>query len=691
MDNLIAKWILPEDSTELPVFRKSFELNSGVKEARAYISGLGLFELYINGRKAHDTFFEPGESVYEKTVYLCEFDIAEYLVKGINTVTVHLGNGFYHNAKNQSDRLNRTPEIIGGYMLICQLDITDIDGNLHTVISDDSWQCSKSKITESVWLGGEAYDDRIKYDFSIPVKETAFPFGRLKKKNFPSVKAIDSFSPVSSFKNENGNMVIDFGRNFAGTYIFKANAPCSTRVDFYFGETLNSDGSVNQKDFWGNIYDTYIFGEKSAEYTQEFVYHGFRYIEVKGIDADESNFTGIILHTDNRPVSEFECDNETVNHIHKVITRSIEDNMQSVFTDCPHREKLGWTEVYQLLFTTIAYNYDVRDYFRKLLSDLTDAQAENGSIPSIVPSFTKGIKEHALRDGNDLTPNDPSWCGALILAGLEYYRFYGDKGFLKTLYPYMKKYLAYLDTLSEDYLLPSGNLNRNLGDWMAIDPPSVTFAVSCVYYRLYRTMAEIADVINEPDFYSETAKKIKDAVNRSFYKNGYYDNNSQSANALALAYGLTDSSDVFENLVKSIVDNNYRLTVGEVALKPLFDVLCCNGRQDVAWELFLNAYAPLCENRTTLPESWEGKYSQNHAMLGAGDAFLFEHIAGIRNAGTAFDTISFNPYLPEDINELSLSYDSPGEKIRIHLTRDNGKIIKHIETEIPIVLKREAI
>lgn len=198
-------------------------------------------------------------------------------------------------------------------------------------------------------------------------------------------------------------------------------------------------------------------------------------------------------------------------------------------------------------------------------------------------------------------------------------------------------------------------------------------------------MAEIADVINEPDFYSETAKIIKDAVNRSFYKKGYYDNNSQSANALALAYGLTDSSDVFENLVKSIVDNNYRLTVGEVALKPLFDVLCCNGRQDVAWELFLNAYAPLCENRTTLPESWEGKYSQNHAMLGAGDAFLFEHIAGIRNTGTAFDSISFNPYLPEDINELSLSYDSPGEKIRIHLTRDNGKIIKHIETEIPLV------
>ncbi len=667
MDSLSAKWITPKKRINLPVFQKSFELNSSIKKAKAQISGLGLFELYINGKKVHDTYFEPGESVYENTVYLCEFDITRFLVKGENTVTVHLGNGFYHNDKNQSERLNRTPKILGEYMLLCQIDITYTDGSTQTVITDESWLCSKSKITESVWLGGEAYDDRIEYDFSLPVKVIAFPFGTLKKKYFPSVKAMKTITPVSSFKNKNGNTVIDFGQNFAGTYLFLASAPSGTRVDFYFGEVLNEDGSVNQKDFWGKIYDTYIFGDTPASFTPKFVYHGFRYIEVIGLEVDKTDFIGIMLHTDNKPVSEIHCDNKTVSHIHSVITRSIEDNMQSVFTDCPHREKLGWTEVYQLLFTTIAYNYDVKDYYKKLLFDLADAQAENGSIPSIVPPFTQEIKEHALREGSDLTPNDPSWCGSIILAGLKYYKFYGDKDLLKSLYPYMKKYLAYLDTLSEDYLLPSENLNRDLGDWMAKEPPSVTFVVSCVYYKLYKVMAEIAAIINEPDLYSETAEIIKSAVNQHFYKNGFYDNNSQSANALALAYGLTDRKEVFENLLNAVIKNDYRLTVGEVALKPLFDVLCHNDRRDIAYKVFINAYAPLCENRTTLPESWDGRYSQNHAMLGAGDTFLFEHIAGIKNEGVAFDKYSLNPYLPEDINELLLFFNSPCGEIKICL------------------------
>ena len=685
MNNLNAKWITQKDCINMPVFQKTFELNSDIKEAKVQISGLGLFELYINGKKAHDSYFEPGESVYEKTVYLCEFDITRFLVRGKNTVTIYLGNGFYHNDKNQSDRLNRTPKVLGEYMLLCQIDITDTDGNTQTVITDDSWLCSKNKITDSVWLGGEACDDRIEYDFSLPVKEIAFPFGELKKKDFPSVKAIKTITPVSSFKTKSGNTVIDFGINFAGTYIFLAAAPKDTKVDFYFGEILNEDGSVNQKDFWGNIYDTYIFSDMPASYTPKFIYHGFRYIEVIGLEVDETDFIGIMLHTDNKPVSDFHCDNETVNHIHRVITRSIEDNMQSVMTDCPHREKLGWTEVYQLLFTTVAYNYDVKDYWKKLLFDLADAQDENGSIPSIVPPFTKGLKVHALRDGNDLTPNDPSWCGALILAGLEYYKFYGDKELLKSLYPYMKKYLAYLDTMSENYLLPSKNLNRDLGDWMAIDKPSVTFVVSCVYYRLYNAIAEIADILNEPDTYNKTAEKIKTAVNQRFYKGGYYDNNSQSSNALALAYGLTDNKEVFENLVNSVISNDCRLTVGEVALKPLFDVLCNNGRQDIAYNVFINAYAPLCENRTTLPESWDGRFSQNHAMLGAGDAFLFEHIAGIKNEGIAFDKITFSPYLPDDISELNLVLNLPNDEVKVHLSRQDGEMNADIKTKIIVL------
>ena len=127
------------------------------------------------------------------------------------------------------------------------------------------------------------------------------------------------------------------------------------------------------------------------------------------------------------------------------------------------------------------------------------------------------------------------------------------------------------------------------------------------------------------------------------------------------------------------------MTVGEVALKPLFDVLCNNGRQDIAYNVFINAYAPLCENRTTLPESWDGRFSQNHAMLGAGDAFLFEHIAGIKNEGIAFDKITFNPYLPDDISELNLVLNLPNDEVKVHLSRQDGEMNADIKTKIIVL------
>lgn len=671
-----ASWITPIGVDGLPVLQRKFHIESNIKAADIFISGLGLFELYINGKKAHDTYFEPGESVYEKTVYYSKFDVKKFLHKGENEITVHLGNGFYHNVPAKSDRLNRTPKISGEYMLLCQLEITDEFGKSITVCSDKDWKCSKSKITESVWLGGEEYDDRTEYDFSNTVAVVnSVPF-KLKPRIIAPIKAIEIIKPVSSTHLKNGNTLIDFGMNFAGTYIFKGKAEPGTKVNFYFGEITNADGTVSQKDFWGKIYDTYIFAEnKKIEYTPEFVYHGFRYIEVEGYDAKANDFTGIMLHCDNRSVSKLHTDNEQLRAIHNLIRRSIEDNMQSVITDCPHREKLGWTEVYHLLFSTVSYNFDTEDYYKKLIYDLIDAQKDNGSIPSIVPPFTTGIKTHALRNGADDTPNDPAWCGAIIFAAYQHYLFYGDKEFLKYVYPYMKKYLKYISSLSVNHLLPCENLNRDLGDWMAVDPPSVTFAVSCTYFRLYSVMDKIAEALNTNDDFFTEKEQIKNAVNKAYYHNGYYDNNSQSANALALAYGLTDEKSVFDSLLNAIKENDYRLTVGEVALKPLFDVLCGHGHTDAAYKIFKNAYGGFAETHTTLPESWSGKYSQNHAMLGTGDSFLFEHIAGIQNTGIAFDKVTINPYFPDDINRLSLTLTTKNGNISVEWHRQNNDII----------------
>lgn len=677
-----ANWIAPGSTDTLPVIKKDFLLNQKIKSADIFISGLGLFDLYINGVKAHDTFFEPGESVYEKTVFYSHFDVSSYLKEGENEIKVYLGNGFYYNETRPGDRLNRTPKILGERMLLCQLEIMYETEEALTICSDETWHYGTCPITESIWLGGETFDQRKKETMLSNVRVvTHFPFGSLKERPFPPIKITETIRPVSCTKLSNGNYLIDFGMNFAGTYQFCASAPKDTHVNLYFGEILNEDGSVNQRDFWGKIYDTVIFGEQEKiEYTPRFVYHGFRYIEVTGMKVSADNFIGFQLRCNNPKVLQLWTDNPKINKIHRLICRSIEDNMQSVLTDCPHREKLGWTEVYHLLFETISYNYDTKDYYKKLLLDLADAQSENGGIPSIVPSFTKGIKEHALREGPDETPNDPAWCGALIFAGYKYHLFYDDKKFLKKLYPSMKQYLTYLNSLSEEHLLPAKNLNRDLGDWMAIEPATVSFAVSCTYYRLYDIMDKIAAILGQEESYKAEKELIRNAINRTYFKDGIYDNGSQSATVLALSCGITCESDketLMEYLHSSIVKNDYKLTVGEVALKPLFDLLCKYGHADAAYRILLNAYGTFADTHTTLPESWDGRFSQNHAMLGAGDSFFLEHLAGIQVLDPGFKEISLSPYFPSDINRFHLVFDSPNGKIEVNWKRENGKVDFH--------------
>ncbi len=216
-----AKWIAPHGTSTLPVLRKRFFLADTVASAKVFISGLGLFELHINGRKAHDTYFEPGESVYEKTVFYSVFDATSHLRPGENEITVYLGNGFYYNPPAQTDRLNREPAILGEYMLLCQLEVND----LVYLCSDESWECADGPITESVWLGGETYDATVatvvpQFDKDVKVVEH-FPLGHLKQRLHPPVKAIRTIHPQIAKTLPNGNTLIDFGMNFAGTYIFQ--------------------------------------------------------------------------------------------------------------------------------------------------------------------------------------------------------------------------------------------------------------------------------------------------------------------------------------------------------------------------------------------------------------------------------------------------------------------------------------
>ncbi len=700
----LAKWIASD--IHLPLFFTSFTLNKEIKSATALASGLGLFELNINGKKASDTFFEPGETCFNKNTYYVTYDVTDKIKSRENIVKAYMGNGFYHNAEC-NNRYNRSPKIWGEIMFLCQIEITFIDGTKAVIATNKNWQCCKSPVTENVWLGGEDYDANLEDSFTdtqgVRIVKN-LPFEKLERKNYNSLKCVETVNPVNIYHLENGDYTVEFSKNFAGVFTFSAKLPRDTVIKFKPAECINKDLTVNQKSsVFGNeeIYDTFKSNGGYYAYTPKFVYHGFKYLQISGIPQNcEFEITGLMIRCDNKVISHLETSNENLNKIHEMIKQSISDNMYNVITDCPHREKLGWLEVSHLMYEAIAYNFDISSYSEKIVNDMVNAQKEHGGIPSIVPPLTVGIKTHALRQGNDDTPNDPNWCGAIILVPYYTYLTYGNKEILYNNYEPMKRYIDYLGSLTKNYLLPKENLNRDLGDWLAIEKTDITFVVSCCYYQLTDTMSKIADILNnKEDFehYKVIAQKVKDSINNSFLNNGTYLNSTQCALALPLYLGIVPKeleNEIAMQLFKAVEKADFHLTTGEVALKPLLYCLSKYGKSEYAYRIIMNDTPPsynyfIKQGKTTLPESWDGRedFSQNHCMAGHGEYWIFENLVGIKNDGIAFNQTVIEPYFPHDLTFLNASYETSKGKIDVSWKREKDNVDIHIKTPANIKAK----
>lgn len=684
----------------LPVFGKSFttEADKEIASARAYASGLGLFEMHINGQKVTDACLEPGETNFDKKAFYVTYDITDKLVKGENAVGVYMGKGFYYNPSSDSTRYNRSPEIWGPMMFVSQIEITYTDGTKTIVVTDETWKHTTGPVIESVWLGGEDYDanaeienfalsscDMSSWDNCCIVKEADYPFERLEAKSYNPIKVVDSVNveSITEIANADGtkSYTVKFERNFAGVYTFKASYDKGTNITFKPAEHINTDGTVNQGStiMWGSsgtIYDTYTFkGDGTEEYTPRFVYHGFQYLQIDGSDKPitEDMLIGFVYRCDNEVAGSISASDENVTKVHRMITNSISDNMFNVITDCPHREKLGWLEVSHLLYPSIANNFNVAAYMEKISDDMIDAQKDSGSIPAIVPPLTVGKSEHALRDNSDDdTPNDPTWCGAHIMVPWYTYLTYGDTRQLEKAYDSMTEYFAYLTSLAErsstPYILESGDLNRDLGDWMSVESTPVTFVVTCTYYQLANTMAEISVVLGKAaDYYTETAESIRNAINEKYFDavNASY-GTSQTANALPLHLGIVPEGyekSVARHIAENAQNNGFHLTAGEVGLKPVFNMLSEYGYSDYAYKMIMNETSPsyyyfVANGKTTLPEIWDGGASQDHCMAGHGEGWLYEYLGGIRNGSVAYKDIIIEPHIADELTHFEAKVDT---------------------------------
>jgi len=413
-------------------------------------------------------------------------------------------------------------------------------------------------------------------------------------------------------------------------------------------ELLQSNGLINQNTEGTPIYDRYTFsGNDTETYMPTFRYHGFRYIQIENLmyAPQLTDFKSYTLRVNNEIAGIFNSSTELFNNIHKIVNRAVQSNMQSVFTDCPHREKLGWLEETHLVFPAIQRFFDVQAHGRSVVRQIAEAQLSDGMVPTTAPEYP--VFSGAFRD-------EPNWGNSIILLPLYLYESYGERALLEEFYPNMVSYVDYLTTKANNYIVSYG-----LGDWYAIDqstPVGVTGTYG--YWMAANGLATIADALHistDAQKYSDLASNISSAFHKTYFNAAAhtYASGSQACDVFALEMGAvptTEQQPVIQHLISDIRRRNNHTSSGEVSLPSWFRMLSLYGHDDVVYDFLSRTDSPsygyaVVHGATSLTEDWDGPApargqglsSQNHFMFGAVDEWFTRSLGGIQQAIDSVD------------------------------------------------------
>lgn len=655
----------------LPLLARTFTLDKTVASARLYAVGLGMSEFRLNGTKVGDTALGPGYTDYRRRVLYSTYDVTSALRTGPNTLGVMLGHGIY-DVDGKSGRYTKFTGSMGPMKALAQLEVTFTDGTRTEVVTDANWRAESGPTTFTNWYGGEDYDARreipgwdgpgANHTSWRPVGDLGVPTQDLSAQEPPPVREQETVGAAMSAQVVPGVWLYDLGRNLAGWPEVTLRNVAGQTARLRPGERL-TNGRVNQADVGQPVYFQVTPATNDAlTWHPKFMYYGFRYIEISGVTTPPAlaDVRARILHADNDPAGRIETSNQQLNDVYTLVQRAVASNMFSVLTDCPHREKLGWLEEVHLLYDTVAANFDVAAYYRKIARDIRDAQLPNGMVPDIAPEFTVF---------DDLFRDDPNWGGALVMVPYKHYRTYGDLEPMREGFPAMTRYMNYLASRATGHLLDYG-----LGDWGAFDATTPRgLVVTAAYYRYAKAMAEMAPMVGQDGSqYTALAANIRAAFNTKYFANGSYGSGSQASNAVPLAEGLVPDEHraaVLAALKANIAQRGNHLSTGEVGLRALFDVLGESGDVDTVLTMALNPTAPsyaamLASGATTLPEFWDGTGSLNHFMMGAVNDWSYRYLAGIRPTAPGFRKFLIAPTIPTSLARLSATWESPYGTIR---------------------------
>ncbi|HTI97414.1 MAG TPA: glycoside hydrolase family 78 protein [Dongiaceae bacterium] len=699
-----AQWIArTTDINEepAPLLRREFQIRGQVKRARVYLCGLGYYELHLNGQKVGDQLLDPGYTRYDRRDLYVTHDVTALLQPGTNAVGAILGNGWFNVQTKAVWNFHQAPWREAPKLLLA-LVVDYADGRMEVLGSDPSWKTATGPIVFNSIYGGENYDarqekpgwDRPGYDdstWTAALGVTA-PKGQLVAQMMPPIKADQIIKPVKVTEPKPGVFVFDLGQNFAGFAELKVQGPAGTQVTLRYGERLFSDGSLNTRDIAQHIKrmgtnqqyqtDNYILkGEGVETWHSHFDYDGFQYVEVTGFPGTPTldALRGIFIHSAVPVAGHFECSNPLLNKIWTAARWSYLSNLQGIPTDCPHREKNGWTGDAHLAAEQAIYNFMPAAVDTKWVNDLGDEQRPSGELPGIVPTSGWGYE----------WGNGPAWDSAFALIPYYLYEYYGDTAVLREHYAGLKRYVDYLTSRATNSII-----NFGLNDWAPYKTQTPTDITSTAYYyrdtQIVALTAALLGNAADAQKYRQLAEQIKTAFNAHFYNatNGLYGNGSQTSLSCALYQGLTTPENqdrVLTNLVAAVAATDNHIDTGILGAKYILHALTAGGRADVAYQMASQKDRPSWGNwiehgATTLWEQWNGTESRNHIMFGDISAWFYEALAGINAdpAAPGFKHFSIAPHPPGDLTYARAEYESIRGRIVSDWKIQDGRFQLHV-------------
>ena len=678
-DDWKAQWIGGANQ-----LRTEFELAQAPVRARAYVSGLGYYELRINGAKVGANVLDPAWTTYSKRVLYSTYDVTGMLTSGRNAVGVMLGQGWY-----------------GKRALLVQIEIELAGGKQVAVRSSPAWKAKNGPITSDSTYDGEAYDarletpgwDRAGFDDSgwAAAEAVEAPKGELSAQMLPAIQVVDTLVPVNMWTPHPGIYVFDFGQNFSGWAQLRVRGPSGAQVRMRFAELLYDNGTINRDNIErAKSRDTYTLkGDGVETWEPRFTYHGFRYVEVTGFPGAPGldSLRGRVVHSAVEPTGSFVASKQILNQIQRLIHWGQLSNLFGIPTDCDQRnERQGWMGDAHVTAEEAMLNFDMAAFYSNFVRDMRDAQQPDGEISDTVPHIYGSY------------PADPAWGTAYPQIVWYMWQQYGDRRVLEENFDNLKKYVEFLRTRA-----PANVLTYSYyGDWVAIEPTPGALVSDFFFDYDVQILAHIAKVLGKADdaaTYLKLDTDIREGFNKKFFNpdTGSYSTGTQTANLLPLFLDIPPEKargGVTWRLTTDIVyTHNTHVTTGFIGVKYLLPVLTRFGRSDLAYELATQTTYPswgfmIARGATTLWELWQDKTgpamnSHNHAMFGSLGAWFYQALGGIAQPddGAGYRHLRIDPQVVEDLRWVSASVETVRGRVSTSWSRSPGRVT--LEVTIP--------